>query len=629
MMKHCCWVIIVLMVCVTGYAIGDWSILRQADWQTHFRDVVYADAQHLWAVGDSGVIAASADGGQTWSPQNSGVEQDLRSVVFADAKTGWIAGTEGIILHTVDGGSTWQKQDCGTTEDMSALYFLDAKVGWAAGGNGTICYTTDGGANWSVNTVAELAKHDIGLYDIHFVDANTGCAVGGRPSGFESPGAGEVLLTDDGGKTWTPQNVGLRNPLLTVYFADKNTGWTSGSGVVWKTGDGGKTWESALPPPPEQGEGGGRRRRPPSLSKIVPDGSSGIWGISNTGRLVRLVDGSGMEPVQVPERGLTDVAFASPDVSCVVGQYGAIFTTEDGGQSWVSRVKIKASILRSVAAASEENIWSVGADGAHQSNDGGKTWTNVDIGVGANLYDVSFADANNGWILARKASASGGGGRGGGGTTGVILKTSDGGKTWNEQASGSEYVMADVSIIDSQNVYMSGNGGALFSTKDGGNEWIQQDTGIVWDIVSISFADGMNGFASSAGGLLLRTNDGGATWTRLTSYTSYDTKGVFAISSKKAWVVGNYGLILATDDGGDTWNSQRCYSYDHLNAVYFADANHGWVVGDSGKIFATTDGGKTWTPASSPTKGNLRDIQKGADGSLLVAGEWGTIIKGI
>ena len=115
-----------------------WSIVRQADWTTHFRDVTYADAQHAWTVGDLGVIAATSDGGKSWTSQRSGVTRNLQRVVFVDAKTGWVAGDRGIILHTADGGNTWREQKIGTTADMTAVYFVDTKTGWAAGNSPTL-----------------------------------------------------------------------------------------------------------------------------------------------------------------------------------------------------------------------------------------------------------------------------------------------------------------------------------------------------------------------------------------------------------------------------------------------------------------------------------------------------------
>ena len=39
------------------------EITRQADWETHFTDIHFADAKHGWIVGHQGWILHTADGG--------------------------------------------------------------------------------------------------------------------------------------------------------------------------------------------------------------------------------------------------------------------------------------------------------------------------------------------------------------------------------------------------------------------------------------------------------------------------------------------------------------------------------------------------------------------------------------
>src|SRR5579872_6067663 len=83
----------------------------------NLHDVQFVDSRHGWAVGDRGVIWHSADGGETWALQQSGVSCPLESVCFLSDRVGWIAGggtipftrqSYGVILRTSDGGGTWQ-----------------------------------------------------------------------------------------------------------------------------------------------------------------------------------------------------------------------------------------------------------------------------------------------------------------------------------------------------------------------------------------------------------------------------------------------------------------------------------------------------------------------------------------
>ena len=57
-----------------------------------------------WAVGDSGTVLMTTDGGATWKKQFVGAQSSLTQVFFVDARTGWVAGSAGTLLATGTGG---------------------------------------------------------------------------------------------------------------------------------------------------------------------------------------------------------------------------------------------------------------------------------------------------------------------------------------------------------------------------------------------------------------------------------------------------------------------------------------------------------------------------------------------
>lgn len=627
--------VIISLIAFPCFGAVDWTVLRQTDWQTHFRDVTFADAQHAWAVGDFGVIASTSDGGKTWKAQISGVKKNLRSVTFFDAKTGWVAGDEGTLLYTSDGGAKWQQQKVETNANITKVFFIDPKVGWlttSSDGKGSVLSTNDGGKTWKLLTTVELP-----LLDVHFTNKDVGWAVGGRAMGRRGS-AGIILKTTDGGKTWTKPNLQVQGAIFTVYAPDNSNCWIFGSRVALKTEDGGESWIPVIAQEePEAGVelaefGGEGFGGPPQASSSIQKASfhpeQMIWGIDSSGQLVRLDEQGILVPAQLQTERLTDVAFGSKEVGCAVGEYGTIATTDDGGKSWTVHTKVKADTLMSISSPTKNVIWSVGLRGAaYMSEDAGKTWTPQNIVSDANLYDVAFADQQNGWATSRVIIRRGGLEEGGGvEASGAILKTTDGGKTWIKKIE--EIDPISISIVDSKTVFVCGGNGSVFKTIDGGENWEKLNTQVAWELSDIHFFDAQNGYAVGWGGLIIKTTDGGKTWVRQNAYTSYDLNGVHFVSPTKGWIVGNYGIILTTDDGGETWNSQRCYSYANLNDVYFVDANRGWAVGNSGSLFETTDGGKTWKQAPINVPANLNEIKRGADGSILIAGDWGLVLKG-
>jgi hypothetical protein len=72
--------------------------------------IVFAspDRSALWRVGVAGRIERSADQGQTWQQQASGVTADLLAGAAPSNKIAWVAGRAGVILRTTD-GEHWQR----------------------------------------------------------------------------------------------------------------------------------------------------------------------------------------------------------------------------------------------------------------------------------------------------------------------------------------------------------------------------------------------------------------------------------------------------------------------------------------------------------------------------------------
>ncbi|MFC1733912.1 YCF48-related protein, partial [candidate division KSB1 bacterium] len=100
----------------------------------YLRAVHCVDANTCWAVGDSGTILKTANGGTLWSTQTSGVTSTLWNVHFVDSSNGWAVGNSGVILYTTDGGSNWLRQRSGTTDLLKGIHFYDSDIGWIGGG---------------------------------------------------------------------------------------------------------------------------------------------------------------------------------------------------------------------------------------------------------------------------------------------------------------------------------------------------------------------------------------------------------------------------------------------------------------------------------------------------------------
>jgi photosystem II stability/assembly factor-like uncharacterized protein len=111
-----------------------------------FRSVYFTPALTGVAVGDEGVIYRSVDGqGLDWSKVMTLGNDDLRDVSFVDESRGWAVGASGTILHTADGGQSWSYQPTPVTEELRAVCFTAPDEGWAVGAAGSILVTVSGG----------------------------------------------------------------------------------------------------------------------------------------------------------------------------------------------------------------------------------------------------------------------------------------------------------------------------------------------------------------------------------------------------------------------------------------------------------------------------------------------------
>jgi hypothetical protein len=90
----------------------------------------------------------------------------------------------------------------------------------------------------------------------------------------------------------------------------------------------------------------------------------------------------------------------------------------------------------------------------------------------------------------------------------VILKTADGGMTWNNVSGETIYGVVSVYFIDANTGYAAG-GGQLIKTIDGGNTWNYTESGINSGLYSIFFIDANKGYAVGGSGTIMTTSDGG------------------------------------------------------------------------------------------------------------------------
>lgn len=244
-------------------------------------------------------------------------------------------------------------------------------------------------------------------------------------------------------------------------------------------------------------------------------------------------------------------------------------------------------------------------------------WTIQDSGVTARLRGVSAVSDRVAWAS---------------GADSTVLRTADGGATWQKLTVTSDRVdFRDIDAIDARIAYVLsiGNGPAsrIYKTTDAGVTWTLQfkndDPKAFYD--AMSFWDAGHGIVmgDSIDGrfCIMTTENGGRNWVRVPASAlppALPNEGAFAASGTNIAVFGKTDAwigtgaaakarVLRTDDRGRTWAIADTPLIAGPSAgifsLAFRDAKHGVIVGGDYKkenealdnLAVTSDGGVTWT----------------------------------
>jgi len=214
------------------------------------------------------------------------------------------------------------------------------------------------------------------------------------------------------------------------------------------------------------------------------------------------------------------------------------------------------------------------------------------------------------------------------GRNGVILRTDDGGTSWQLEKWGN-FWLRDIHMLGPKRGFIAADNGCLLKTEDGGETWKTVEfENFSSNLNSIAFYKAV-GVITADRGALITTADAGKTW-RLSYLSEARKKGrwinlnrAFLINEHNIWVVGDEGLIVNSTNGGSTWDNHR-FMERNYHAVLFINESSGFIGGERGTILITGDGGAKWTRVrvSSP---RINDLASFA-GGVVAVGDNGTML---
>lgn len=297
---------------------------------------------------------------------------------------------------------------------------------------------------------------------------------------------------------------------------------------------------------------------------------------------------------------LYDVYFADSSEGWVTG-YDGIFHTTDSGGTWARQYPQVAVHL---SGLNKNELWATGnRDTLLHTTDNGVYWNKVtileftDMDSIAGGVTIYFFDYIFGWtqIWGWKEGAY----------VTRLLKTIDGGITWEMRIHPWLSADAYIQFFDSLYGYRTGSSIPFFKTTDGGDTWEEVSWYDYMATFSMQFLTKDIGWISIDGPVLMtaviKTTNRGVNWFDNITFQCSDLSTVlFFTDTLNGWVAqwtclyGGRTEVWHTSDGGSSWDLQFTFSppfYFRPNKVFFVDSLHGWIVGEQGIILHTANGG--------------------------------------
>ena len=584
-------------------------------------------------------VFLSDDGGHTWYPSNEGIttragESGDAIPVFCltidphDYDTIWI-GTQNVrgIFKSTDGGRTWIEKDDGVIEHYgitfrgftvdprsSDVVYAAAEISSYAWSNqevrgrefdktkGVVYRTTDAGEHWTAVWRGEnLARYVwIDPRDPDVLYISTGIfdrEAANSDHTTDTPGGEGVVKSTDGGQTWQRMNTGLDNLYVGTLFMHPdepdillagtgNNAYPDGGGVYLTT-NGGASWQ-------------------------------GVVANEN----INAVEFSASDP---------RVAYA--------GSAGAVYRSDDGGQTWHKAsasgdgwgppgVRAGFPIDFQVDPRDPDRVFANNYGGGNfLSADGGRTWTVASKGyTGAQVRAVAVDPTDPATLYA--AARSG------------FFKSTDGGSAWiglsTPPAFHLEWNAVVVDPSNSQHVLAGNNWDpVILQSHDSGRTWQQTQQrlgpGLGWRVIAFAPSDprtvyaGTSAFFSAgvfdgampAAGVYV-SRDGGETWDPANDAVSATANVAdLAIDPRNAQVVyaaaANHGL-LKSSSGGTGWATVDLgpgVSAGALSvAVHPSEPGVLYAGLAHGGLYRSEDNGSSWqlSMAGMPAEPRLTDI---------------------
>ncbi|MBB3057753.1 photosystem II stability/assembly factor-like uncharacterized protein [Mucilaginibacter gotjawali] len=237
----------------------------------------------------------------------------------------------------------------------------------------------------------------------------------------------------------------------------------------------------------------------------------------------------------------------------VYGDYGfqpTILRSTDGGNTfkivfWIAtNLATSTSTITDLVFPQNGNIgYAIYANNVIKTTDGGQTWAEDAVINDTNYTNLQFIDDTHGYAFGPNAS--------------VISYTTDGSRWFTLAATGG--TLQSAFFLNTTRGWACNTDGSTYMTQDGGRSWSLQTILSVSNrvLTKMQFVNDSTGYAIAAGFEVYKTSNSGKIWERLPRNTTYHYLGYslndLQLMNNFTWAAGGHGYVaLSTNNGGPT-----------------------------------------------------------------------------
>jgi photosystem II stability/assembly factor-like uncharacterized protein len=309
---------------------------------------------------------------------------------------------------------------------------------------------------------------------------------------------------------------------------------------------------------------------------------------------------------------------------------GLLFTLAAQTQPWKKLQTPVSSTLRFISFVDSLTGWVAGEAGIIiRTSDGGNSWETQNSTVQTFITDIFFSDKNHGWALTFRDVFP---------FNSVMLRTTNGGNEWRaKDLPDSLGAIRTIFFFDSLNGFAGGSN--ICYTSDGGTLWTEADidSNMVSDFPIHKFKFFSQQFGYACGG---RIDVAGVIWKTTNSGLNWVARGVSVDEIFDIFILDSLNAItlsgdpegffpianITTTDAGETWSFRELSFFGLSFAVDFRTFNEGWSASGY-KFLLTTDRGGSWSEFETPDSSIIYDLQFLDARSGFASGENGAVLK--